>query len=82
MILTLIFLASHAQEVLDGRSDDVLAKLIAFNGSSAGARPKVLIGLNDKRDHIIHGAHDLPEGYSPWMVKFPNSQDGNECRCN
>lgn len=69
-------LATQAQEVLDGTSDDVLAELIALNGSSAGARPKALIGVNDKRDHIIHGVHDLPAGYAPWMVKFPNSQDG------
>lgn len=69
-------LATQAKEVLDGTSDDVLAELIALNGSSAGARPKALIGVNDKRDHIIHGVHDLPEGYSPWIVKFPNSRDG------
>jgi len=69
-------LASQAQQVLDGTSDDVLAELIALNGSSAGARPKALIGVNDKRDNIIHGVHDLPAGYAPWMVKFPNSQDG------
>lgn len=69
-------LATQAQEVLDGTSDDVLAELIALNGSSAGARPKALIGLNDTYDHIIHGAHDLPDGYTPWMVKFPNSHDG------
>jgi len=69
-------LATQAEEVLDGTSDDVLAELIALNGSSAGARPKALIGVNNTYDHIIHGAHDLPDGYTPWMVKFPNSQDG------
>lgn len=69
-------LATQAQEVLDGTSDDVLAELIALNGSSAGARPKALIGVNEKRDHIIHGVDDLPAGYTPWIVKFPNSQDG------
>ena len=69
-------LATQAQDVLDGASDDVLAALIALNGSSAGARPKALISVNDKRDHIIHGIHDSPEGYTPWMVKFPNNQDG------
>lgn len=69
-------LASQAQEVLDGTSDDVLAELLALNGSSAGARPKALIGIHTQHDHIIHGVHDLPEGYTPWMVKFPNSQDG------
>jgi serine/threonine-protein kinase HipA len=69
-------LASQAQEVMEGASDDVLEELISLNGSSAGTRPKALIGVNDKRDHIIHGVHDLPEDYTPWMVKFPNSQDG------
>jgi serine/threonine-protein kinase HipA len=69
-------LAAQAQEVLDGASEDVLADLIDLNGSSAGARPKALIGVSDKRDRIIHGAYDLPDGYSPWMVKFPGSQDG------
>ncbi|MCY4303547.1 MAG: type II toxin-antitoxin system HipA family toxin [Aestuariivita sp.] len=68
--------ATQAQQVLDGESNDVLAELIALNGSSAGARPKALIGVNDKRDHIIHGIYDLPEFYTPWMVKFPNNQDG------
>lgn len=48
-------LASQVQAVMDGASDDVLAALIALNGSSAGARPKALIGVNDKRDYIIHG---------------------------
>jgi serine/threonine-protein kinase HipA len=69
-------LAAQAQEVLDGTSDDVLAGLIELNGSSAGARPKALIGVNKKRDRIIHGAYDLPDGYLPWMVKFPTSQYG------
>lgn len=74
--ISLDHLANQAQDVLDGASDDVLEELIALNGSSAGARPKALIGVNQTQDHIIHGIPDLPEGYTPWMVKFPNSQDG------
>jgi serine/threonine-protein kinase HipA len=69
-------LAAQAQEVLSGTSDDALEELIALNGSSAGARPKVLIGINQARNHIIHGVHGLPLGYSPWIVKFANSRDG------
>jgi len=69
-------LSKQAQEVLDGASSDVLAELIALNGSSAGARPKALIGVHDTRNHIIHGVHDLPDEYTAWIVKFPNSQDG------
>lgn len=69
-------LSAEAQEVLDGQSSDVLKSLIALNGSSAGARPKALIGVNEQRDHIIHGANTLPAGYEPWIVKFSNTQDG------
>ena len=68
-------LAQQAQEVLDGTSDEVLQDLLALNGSSAGARPKALIGLNNDRKNIIHGIHDLPDGYTPWIVKFSNTQD-------
>ena len=74
--LSLDQLALQAQEVLDGASDDVLESLIELNGSSAGARPKALIGVNKERSKIICGARELPGDYEPWMVKFPNSQDG------
>ena len=68
-------LAEQAREVLDGTSDEVLQELLALNGSSAGARPKALIGLNNDRKNIIHGIHDLPAGYASWLVKFSNAQD-------
>lgn len=71
-------LAEQAQEVLNGTSDEVLQDLLALNGSSAGARPKALIGLNNDYKNIIHGTHDLPDAYTPWIVKFSNSQDGND----
>ncbi len=71
-------LAEQAQEVLKGASEEVLQELLALNGSSAGARPKALIGVDHKRERIVHGAQELPEGYEPWMVKFANSQDGND----
>ena len=74
-------LNAQAQAVLEGASDDTLSRLIALNGSSAGARPKALISVNDSRDHLIHGTlprgeAPWPQGYSPWIVKFPNSHDG------
>ncbi|MCE3254895.1 MAG: type toxin-antitoxin system HipA family toxin [Rickettsiaceae bacterium] len=68
-------LAKQAKEVLNGTSDEVLQDLLALNGSSAGARPKALIGLNKDYKNIIHGTHDLPKGYTPWIVKFSNAQD-------
>jgi len=69
-------IALDAEKIMTGASDEILARLISLNGSSAGARPKALIGVNHGRDHIIHGAHDLPDQYEPWIVKFSNSHDG------
>lgn len=69
-------LAAQVQEVLDGSADDVLQELLALNGSSAGARPKALIGVDESRQQILHGTHQLLEHYAPWLVKFANTQDG------
>lgn len=74
--LNLDTLARHASDVLEGEATEVLAELIALNGSSGGARPKALIGVDEGFNNIVHGASDLPEGYQAWMVKFPNAQDG------
>ena len=40
------WLAEQSREVLEGAADDVLNALLALNGSSAGARPKALIGYD------------------------------------
>lgn len=69
-------LAAHVQEVLEGSSEEVLQELLALNGSSAGARPKAMIEVDESRKNISHGTRQLPEGYAPWLVKFTNTQDG------
>ncbi len=74
--IDLELLARHVQEVLDGEAEEVLEELLALNGSSAGARPKAMIGLDADRRAAIHGAHSLPEGFESWLVKFPNHGDG------
>jgi len=74
--ISLDTLASHARQVLNGEAEDVLQELLALNGSSTGARPKAVIGIDEKRQNIIHGVHDLPDGFFPWLVKFPNLEDG------
>lgn len=44
---------------MEGRSGEVINELLALNGSSAGARPKALIGVDSERKNISHGAGDL-----------------------
>ena len=74
--IDLDWLAAQSAEVLEGEAEDVLAELLALNGSSAGARPKALIGFDREHDQIVHGAGVLDKNYEPWLVKFANTQDG------
>lgn len=71
-------LAKDAEAVLSGSSDDVIAELLSRNGSSQGARPKAMIGVNKTKDTIISDAQIMPNGFEHWLVKFPNSSDGHD----
>lgn len=48
-------LANQTEDVLQGDSEEVIAELLALNGSSAGARPKALIGVDSERKNISYG---------------------------
>lgn len=74
--LNLDCVAYQVEEILKGTSSEVLQELLILNGSSSGARPKALIGVSQDHESIIHGGMNVQEGYSPWLVKFPNTQDG------
>jgi serine/threonine-protein kinase HipA len=74
--INLDVLSHHTQEVMKGEANEVLKELIDLNGSSAGARPKALIGVNKAKSHIILGQSTLPDDYEHWIVKFANSSDG------
>lgn len=76
--LDLDWLADQSQKVLEGQADEVLTELIALNGSSTGARPKAMIGLHVETGRMVHGATTLPDGYEPWLVKFPDGHDGHD----
>jgi serine/threonine-protein kinase HipA len=75
-VINLDVLAAHARDVLNGEAGSVLEELLALNGSSAGARPKAVIGVDATRKNIIHGTDTMRAGYEPWIVKFPNIADG------
>ncbi|HEY0797715.1 MAG TPA: type II toxin-antitoxin system HipA family toxin [Candidatus Baltobacteraceae bacterium] len=65
-------LAASAAELLDGRETVAIEQLERLGGSSGGARPKVLVGINDA-GRIRPGDADLPAGYTHWIVKFRSS---------
>ena len=76
--MNLDYIALHSQKILDGEADNVLQTLLALNGSSAGARPKIMIGVDHHKKNMVYGAHALPKRYMPWIVKFPNLIDGRD----
>ena len=76
--INLDVLASQTEQVLEGESGEVINELLALNGSSAGARPKAMIGVDSERKNISRSAGDLKDGFEHWIVKFPNTQDGND----
>ena len=76
--INLVVLASQTERVLEGESGEVINELLALNGSSAGARPKAMIGVDSERKNISHSAGDLKDEFEHWIVKFPNTQDGND----
>ncbi len=71
-------LARDAEAVLSGSSDEVIIELLSRNGSSQGARPKAMIGVNKAKDAIITDALTMPTDFEHWLVKFPNSTDGHD----
>ena len=70
--LDMTTVGNEATSLYLGELQDVLAHH-AINGTpSAGARPKILIGIRDKR--VTYGAEDLPPGYAHWLAKFPTGR--------
>ncbi|MGV7105151.1 type II toxin-antitoxin system HipA family toxin [Flavobacterium sp. U410] len=68
-------IATEANLILEGETTAILEELYLLGGSSGGARPKVMVGYNPKKNHIIYGSHELPSGYEHWIIKFPSSFD-------
>lgn len=81
--LNLDALAEDTARILEerpllGNPQDVLQELLSLGGSSAGARPKAMIGVDATRQRITHGMSPVAEGFEGWLVKFPSGSDGKD----
>jgi serine/threonine-protein kinase HipA len=65
-------LAASAVELLAGKDIVAIEQLERLGGSSGGARPKVLVGMNMAGD-LLPGDSRLPDGFSHWIIKFRSS---------
>lgn len=73
--LQLLELAQQVKEVIDGRDNDALKKLVLIGGSPHGARPKVLVQYVPETGRMST-SESLPG--RPWLVKFPAKTEHKE----
>src|ERR1035438_4396972 len=76
--LSLDKLAEESAAVLAGENEEVFEELLRLNGSSSGARPKIVAQVSADKKRIIHGQQELQPGFAHWMIKFPSSQDARD----
>lgn len=70
--------AEESRKVLEGEADYIFAELLGLSGSSAGARPKIMVAVSADRKNILHGQQKLPQDYEHWMIKFSSGVDAND----
>jgi len=68
-------LAEESAAVLAGKNEEVFEELLRLNGSSSGARPKIVAQVSTDKKRITHGQQELQPGFAHWIIKFPSSQD-------
>jgi serine/threonine-protein kinase HipA len=76
--LALDKLAEESAAVLAGENEEVFEELLRLNGSSSGARPKIVAQVSSDKKMIIHGQKELQSGFAHWMIKFSSSQDARD----
>lgn len=74
-LLDLDRLAEEIAVVQAGEAEELLEMLRELGGSSAGARPKIVVGYHPESNMLIPDRPKLPKDYAHWLVKFPSSTD-------
>src|SRR5581483_6499307 len=75
--LALDRLAEESAIVLTGEHEEVFDELLHLNGSSAGARPKIVVQVSANKRRSFMASKNC-SGYAHWMIKFPSSQDAKD----
>lgn len=67
--------SENIQKILEEKeSNEVLDALSQMNGSSGGARPKIVCLVSDDFQSIRQGTK-AENGFKPWIIKFRHSED-------
>lgn len=68
-------IAEECVQVFDETSDTYVEDLFELNGSSAGARPKILVRLSNKNECMEISDANPKAHHNDWIVKFRSSVD-------
>ncbi len=71
-------LANGSKEILKGSSEELIDELFMLGGSSAGARPKILVQVSDDLKSIVDAKESLDDGFSHWIIKFASRYDSDD----
>ncbi len=72
--ISLDSLSNEIKKVLN--SDEYLFdQLRILNGSSGGARPKIIAYVSEDKKTISHNTQHTNKNYSEWIIKFPTAYD-------
>lgn len=71
-------IAKECLSILDHDEEEYVDHLLALNGSSAGARPKILVSLGAKESIIIPSSNDQDKIHNDWIIKFSSSNDPSD----
>lgn len=78
-------LVKLAQDILDKRTTfsadlqenkEALIDILRVGTSAGGAKPKVIIALNDQTKEVRSGQVKAPDGFSYWLLKFDGVEGG------
>ncbi len=76
--LSLDSLAGEVDRILAGDEVSDLDNLLSLNGSSGGARPKIVAWVSPDRKEIVR-SHERPgDGWTEWLIKFMQKNDPSD----
>ncbi len=63
---------------MKGAASELLPQLLALNSASAGARPKIMVGVNKNKSQIVYGTDNLQKNLTHWIIKFRALNDSTD----
>lgn len=73
-------IADECVHFLDSNDDKYIDDLLVMNGSSAGARPKILVSISsDEKLEVTQ--NDPKTSHDNWIIKFRSSSDPKDIGC-